>query len=146
MITDSSFSSFIPTLFLALARGLVLGSYVAKRAQVFYEWHKSLLHEAMPNLIMKWESKLGVQVNQYFLQRMKTRWGSCNLQAGRIRLNTKLVKKPRDLLEYVIVHEMAHLIEPNHSKGFVSLLDTHYHHWREVHAELNELPLAPEWW
>jgi predicted metal-dependent hydrolase len=118
----------------------------AKRAEIFHEWHKSLLHEVVPALIQKWELKLGIQVNSYFLQRMKTRWGSCNPEAGHIRLNTELVKKPKDLLEYVIVHEMAHLLEPTHSDRFVAILDRHYPNWHEARAELNELPLAAECW
>jgi predicted metal-dependent hydrolase len=118
----------------------------AKRAEIFHEWHKSLLHEVVPALIQKWEQKLGVKVNGYFLQRMKTRWGSCNPKAGHIRLNTELVKKPKDLLEYVIVHEMAHLLEPTHSDRFIAILDRHYPNWREARAELNELPLAAECW
>ena len=74
-------------------------------------------------LIRKWEAKLGVTVSGYFLQRMKTKWGGCNHRAGNIRLNTELVKKPKDLLEYVVVHEMLHLIEPTHSERFVALLE-----------------------
>jgi predicted metal-dependent hydrolase len=115
-----------------------------KRAAVIHEWHKRLLHEAVPPCIRKWEAKLGVKVNSYYLQRMKTKWGSCNSRAGNIRLNTELVKKPKDLLEYVIVHEMAHLLEPVHNEHFVALLDEHYPFWREARAELNELPLGAE--
>ncbi len=122
------------------------GSDHAKRASVVHEWHKSLLHELIPPLISKWEPKLGVRVAAYFLQRMKTKWGSCNHQAGHIRLNTELVKKPKDLVEYVIVHEMAHLLEPTHSDRFVALLDNHFPTWRESRAELNELPLTAEVW
>jgi predicted metal-dependent hydrolase len=118
----------------------------AKRAAVMHEWHKSLLHEVVPDLIRKWETKLGVVVQGYFLQRMKTKWGSCNHCAGYIRLNTELVKKPRDLLEYVIVHEMLHLVESTHSERFISLLNKHYPGWREARAELNDLPLAAESW
>lgn len=77
---------------------------------------------------------------------MKTKWGGCNPRVGTIRLNTELAKKPRDLLEYIIVHEMAHLIEPTHSQRFTALLDEHYPTWREARAELNELPLAAESW
>ena len=94
------------------------GSDQAKRASIIHEWHKSLLHEFIPPLIAKWELKLGVHVVAYFLQRMKTKWGSCNYNAGHIRLNTELVKKPKDLVEYVVVHEMVHLIEPTHSDRF----------------------------
>jgi predicted metal-dependent hydrolase len=122
------------------------GSDAQRRAEVLHEWHKSLLHEAIPPLIEKWEARLGVRVTGYFLQRMKTKWGSCNHRAGHIRLNTELVKKPKDLLEYVIVHEMAHLLEPKHSERFVAILDKHYPTWREARVELNELPLAAEEW
>ncbi len=122
------------------------GSRKEKREEVVHGWHKSLLHAAIPELIRKWEQKLGVEVAGYFLQRMKTKWGSCNHRARNIRLNTELVKKPKDLLEYVVVHEMAHLIAPTHSERFVALLDRHYPTWREARAELNELPLGAEVW
>jgi predicted metal-dependent hydrolase len=122
------------------------GSDAAKRAEVIHEWHKALLHEQVPLLIRRWERKLKVNVRGYFLQRMKTKWGSCNHRAGHIRLNTELVKKPKDLLEYVIVHEMAHFIEPTHSDRFIAILDKHYPSWREARAELNELPLTAEAW
>lgn len=122
------------------------GSSDTKRAEVMHQWHKELLHEAVPPLIRKWEPKLGVQVHGYFLQRMKTKWGGCNHRAGHIRLNTELVKKPGHLLEYVIVHEMAHLLEPTHSDRFLVILDKHYPTWREARAELNELPLTAEAW
>ena len=122
------------------------GSDQAKRAEIIHEWHKSLLHELIPRLIKKWEPKLGVNVVAYFLQRMKTKWGSCNNKAGHIRLNTELVKKPKDLIEYVHVHEMVHLIEPTHSDRFISILTDYYPSWREAKAELNDLPLAAEEW
>lgn len=122
------------------------GSDGLKRAQVMHEWHKSLLHGLVPDLIAQWESKLGVKVEGYFLQRMKTKWGSCNHLARHIRLNTELVKKPKDLLEYVIVHEMTHLLEPIHSERFVNILEHYYPTWREARAELNELPLAADLW
>ena len=113
-----------------------------RRSAVIHGWHKSLLHEAIPPLIRRWERRLGVKVHAYFLQRMKTKWGSCNHRAGHIRLNTELVKKPKDLLEYVIVHEMVHLLEPRHSDAFITLLDHHYPTWREARLELNQLPIA----
>jgi predicted metal-dependent hydrolase len=122
------------------------GSATAKREAVMHEWHKSLLHDVLPGLIMKWEPRLGVRVSSYFLQRMKTKWGGCNHRVRNIRLNTELVKKPKDLLEYVLVHEMIHLIEPKHSERFLALMSEHYPSWREARAELNELPLAAEAW
>jgi predicted metal-dependent hydrolase len=122
------------------------GSDAIRRAKVIHEWHKSILHEVVPRLIKKWELKLEVKVVDYFLQRMKTKWGSCNHKAGHIRLNTELVKKPKDLLEYVIVHEMVHLLEQKHSDRFMAILGEHYPTWREARAELNELPLTAEVW
>lgn len=122
------------------------GSDAAKRAEVMHEWHKGLLHQAVPALIAQWEPRLKLSVAGYFLQRMKTKWGSCNHQTRQIRLNTELVKKPKDLLEYVIVHEMAHLIEPTHSDRFIAILEAQYPTWREARAELNELPLGAEAW
>ena len=86
------------------------------------------------------------RVRAYFLQQMKTKWGSCNHKAGHIRLNTELVKKPRDLIEYVVVHEMLHLAVPTHSDRFILLLTEHFPTWRKARAELNELPLAAEEW
>jgi predicted metal-dependent hydrolase len=122
------------------------GSDAAKRAKVIHEWHKALLHQAVPTLIKKWECILKVEAHGYFLQRMKTRWGSCNHREGHIRLNTELVRKPKDLLEYVIAHEMVHLIEPTHNDRFIGILEKYYPTWREARAELNELPLTAEIW
>lgn len=122
------------------------GTPPEKRGEIVHAWHKELLHEAVPELIRHWEVQLGLKVNGYFLQRMKTRWGSCNPKAGHIRLNTELVKKPKDLLSYVVLHEMLHLIAPDHGEQFQALLDRHYPGWRETRAELNALPLAAEDW
>jgi predicted metal-dependent hydrolase len=122
------------------------GSSRTKRDEVMQEWHRALLHEEIPGLVRKWEARLGVRVAGYFLQRMKTKWGGCNHRARNIRINTELVKKPKDLLEYVIVHEILHLLEPRHSDRFVSLLQQCYPTWREARAELNDLPLRAEKW
>jgi predicted metal-dependent hydrolase len=109
-------------------------------------WHLALLHGAIPELIRKWEARIGVKVRGYFLQKMKTKWGSCNPRRATIRLNTELVKKPRDMLEYVIVHEMIHLIEPKHSQAFFKHLARLYPNWSVIRSELNELPLSAESW
>lgn len=122
------------------------GSSPERRAEVMHEWHKAMLHAIVPGLIRKWEAKLGVNASGYFLQRMKTKWGSCNPAKRRIRLNTELVKKPKDLLEYVVVHEMAHLLEPSHGDRFVAILERHWPQWRESRAELNSWPLGSEAW
>ena len=120
------------------------GSDRMKRASVVHDWHKALLHEQVPALIGRWAPRLRVRVAGYFLQRMRTKWGSCNHSARTIRLNTELVKKPRDLLEYVVVHELAHLRVPSHGERFVALLDEHYPNWRAARVDLNELPV-PDW-
>jgi|ERR1017187_7122011 predicted metal-dependent hydrolase len=122
------------------------GSSRAKREAVVHEWHKSLLHGAVRELIRRLEPKLGVEISEYFLQRMKTKWGGCNPRSRNIRLNTELVKKPKDLLEYVVVHEMLHLLEPTHNDRFIALMSKHYPAWREARAELNELPLGATVW
>jgi predicted metal-dependent hydrolase len=122
------------------------GSTRVTREAVVRSWHRALMHEEVPKLIQRWEPRLGVDVAGYFLQRMKTKWGSCNHRARNIRLNTELVKKPKDLLEYVVVHEMLHLLAPGHSKQFLAMLTRHYPGWREARAELNELPLGAVAW
>ncbi len=122
------------------------GSDRLARGRVMHEWHKSLLHREVPPILERWESRLKVRVSAYFLQRMRTKWGSCNVQARNIRLNTQLVKKPKDVLEYVVVHEMLHLLVPTHSERFVALMSEHYPMWKEARAELNSLPIADERW
>lgn len=122
------------------------GSDAERRAGVLHDWHRALLHGVVPAIIAKWEARLGVTVTTYFVQRMKTKWGGCNRRNRTIRLNTELVKKPRDLLEYVVVHELAHLLEPTHGPRFIALLDAHYPSWRDARAELNALPLSAEKW
>jgi predicted metal-dependent hydrolase len=113
-----------------------------KKISFFYEWQKGLLHTFIQGMIAKWEIILKVKVDAYFVQKMKTRWGSCNHAARHIRLNTELVKKPKDLVEYVIVHEMIHLLEPTHNERFITLMTQYYPNWREARLELNELPLS----
>jgi len=118
------------------------------RARIMHSWHLRLLHDIVPSLIRKWESRIGVEVRRYYLQRMRTKWGSCNFVRKTIRLNTELVKKPRDLLEYIVVHEMVHLLEPTHSSRFFTLLSEHYPKWAEARCDLNELPipaLSTDW-
>jgi predicted metal-dependent hydrolase len=117
------------------------GSDRKKRVEVFQHWEREQLHAVIPAMISKWEAKLGVKVRGYFLQRMKTKWGSCNPKAHTLRINTELVKKPRDLLEYVLVHEMAHILVPNHKGPFAALMNKHYPTWENARAELNALPL-----
>lgn len=122
------------------------GTSLQRREAVFYAWQKSVLHGFLKEAISKWEAAMGVKASNYFVQKMKTKWGSCNHKTKTIRLNTELVKKPKDLVEYVIVHELAHLIEPTHNERFVAILHKFYPGWQEARMELNELPLGwVEW-
>jgi predicted metal-dependent hydrolase len=113
------------------------GADTAKRAAALHAWHRKVLQEALPPLLRTWELRMNVRLTGYSLRRMKTRWGTCNHRAGHIRLNTELVTRPSHLLEYVLVHELAHLIVPNHGPRFVSLMNAHYPNWRQARAELN---------
>ena len=110
------------------------------RGQLLIEWYRARLKEAMPPLVAKWEAVVGVQVAEWRIKRMRTRWGSCNPQARRIWVNLELAKRPARCLEYVIVHEMVHLLERRHNARFYAFLDEFYPAWREVRAELKEPP------
>lgn len=109
-------------------------------------WYRQLLRAAVPPLIAAWEQRLKVTVNGFYVQQMKTRWGSCKPAAGTIRLNTELAKKPRECLDYVVLHEMAHLIEPAHGPRFVALMDRHMPGWPGTRKLLNQLPARHERW
>ena len=117
-----------------------------RRHAVLEAWYRDLLKEAVPTLIAKWEPRMGVNVRRFYVQRMKTKWGSCNPEKRSIRLNTELARKPRECLEYLVVHEMAHLIERTHGQRFVTLMDQLLPNWRTLRAELNTFPLAHSEW
>lgn len=122
------------------------GTDEAKRQAIVARWHRDQVRAAVPTLIAKWEPRIGVSVAQFFVQKMKTKWGSCNAESRNIRLNSELAKKPRACLEYVLVHEMTHLLEPTHNARFRALLDEFLPHWRSGRDELNCAPLAHEDW
>jgi len=122
------------------------GTGVAKRREILEEWHRGQLREAIPVLVEKWQRLMGVRVSRFFVQRMKTKWGSCNHQAGTIRINTDLARKPKECLEYIIVHEMAHLIEPTHNERFTALMDRFLPKWQSRRESLNRLPVRHESW
>ena len=89
---------------------------------------------------------MGITVQRFFVQRMKTKWGSCNHRTGSIRLNTDLAKKPRDCLEYIVVHEMVHLLESTHNERFIALMDRFMPKWQSMRDILNQLPVRHEDW
>lgn len=105
------------------------------------EWLRQELKKALPPLLEKWQPIMGVQVKKFFIQKMKTRWGSCNYTQGNVRFNSELAKKPPECLECVVVHELAHLLEPSHNARFHSLMSQFMPNWKLIKAELNRLPI-----
>lgn len=122
------------------------GTSPSKRAELLDAWYRAQIREALPAIVAKWEPLLGVKVERCFVQRMKTRWGSCNPSTRSIRLNTDLAKKPRECLEYVAVHEMVHLLEPTHNSRFLALMDRFLPRWHFHRDTLNRLPVRHEHW
>lgn len=122
------------------------GTPTPKRAQLMEEWYRLQVRAAVPPLVSRWASAVGVPVPRVFVQRMKTRWGSCNPRLGTIRLNTELARKPPECLEYLVVHELAHLREPTHGPRFVALMDRLLPSWPVVRERLNRLPVRHEEW
>lgn len=116
------------------------------RDALLQRWLRARLKAAIPGLIATWEPILGVTVRDWRVRKMKTRWGSCNIDAGRIWLNLELAKKPGGCLEYVLVHELVHLLERHHNERFVALMDRFFPHWRALRDQLNRSPLAHEDW
>ena len=122
------------------------GAVMEKREAVVSAWYREQLRVAMSPLIARWELLLGVRADRIFVQRMKTKWGSCTPRRRSIRLNSELAKKPRECLEYVIVHELVHLLEPSHNARFVSMMDKFMPQWHQHRNELNRIPLAHQEW
>lgn len=114
------------------------GSTQEKRAEILREWYRDELKQILPPLISKWEQLLSVQVAHWEVKQMKTLWGSCNHRTKRIIFNLELIKKPPQCIEYIVVHELTHLLERLHNKRFTSILDMHLPHWRQIKDELNE--------
>lgn len=114
--------------------------------EVLDAWYRQQLRDAIPALLAKWEPLLKVKVKRVFVQRMKTKWGSCTPASSYIRLNTDLAKKPIECLEYIVVHELMHLLEPTHNERFQGLMDLHLPHWRLLRKRLNSLPVRHENW
>ena len=122
------------------------GTDQAAREAIVATWYRQLLKSEVPPLVAAWEPRLRVTVNGFYVQQMKTKWGGCNPTARTLRLNTELAKKPKACLEYIIVHEMSHLLEPTHGPKFLALMDRFMPAWRETRALLNSLPARHECW
>lgn len=122
------------------------GTDRARCEAVLDAWYRGQVMEKASPLIAKWEKQLNVKVRRVFVRRMRTKWGSCNHRAGTIRLNSDLAKKPRSCLEYIVLHEMAHLIEPTHNAHFRSLMDRFMPNWAARRELLNRLPVRHYDW
>lgn len=117
-----------------------------RKEDVVAAWYREQLRIVMSPLIAKWEALISVKANRIFVQRMKTKWGSCNPRRRSVRLNSELAKKSPECLEYVIVHELVHLLEPTHNQRFVALIDKFMPQWRQFRDELNRQPLSHAEW
>lgn len=117
-----------------------------KKQAIVAQFYREQIKAAVPSLLARWVPVLGVTVDGFYVQQMKTKWGSCNPRARAIRINTELAKKPQHCLEYIIVHEMVHFLERHHGGRFVSLMDMFIPQWRLHRNELNGYPLAHEHW
>lgn len=122
------------------------GSDTHERERVLTNWYRRQLKEEITPLIAKWEEIIGVQVAKWGVKQMKTKWGTCNIEASRIWLNLELIKKPAHCLEYIIVHEMVHLLERHHNERFMMYMNRFMPLWQHYREELNRAPLGHETW
>lgn len=122
------------------------GTSAEQRERVLHRWYRNQLHSLIPELLRKWQIALNVEVSDYRIRRMKTRWGTCNASARRIWINLELAKKPPRCIEYIVAHEVMHLLEKDHNDRFRALLDRHFPDWKQIRAELNQMPLSHQAW
>ena len=123
-----------------------VGSTLEQREKVLTEWYRRQLKDQIPSLIDKWQKIIGIKVNDWGIKKMKTKWGTCTIASCRIWLNLELAKKPEHCLEYIIVHEMIHLIERNHTDRFVAYMNKFMPQWHLYKEELNRSMLSHEIW
>lgn len=117
-----------------------------QRQSIVNEWYRTFLKKLIQPLIEKWEAQIGVTVDDWQVKQMKTKWGTCNIEKKRIWINLELAKKPIACLEYIVVHEMIHLLERHHNDRFLALLEKYMPHWKLYKDELNRLPVSHGEW
>jgi predicted metal-dependent hydrolase len=117
-----------------------------KRKEILEEWYRNQLKELVRKQINKWEDIMNVQTNDFGIKKMRTKWGTCNIEAKRIWINLELAKKPIQCIDYIIVHELTHLMERNHNSKFVAIMDNYLPNWKELKVELNKLPVSHTEW
>jgi len=139
-----------PSVVIKNKRKLVLSvktkSTLIKRKQVMQDWYRNELKNILRDLIEKWQKKIGVEASHWGIRRMKTRWGTCDEKTKRIWFNLELIKKPESCIQYIVVHELIHLLERKHNDKFVGLMDKYLPKWRSEKDELNQLILSYEKW
>jgi predicted metal-dependent hydrolase len=113
----------------------------AKRHEVLTEWYRMELKKQIPPIIEKWEKILNVKVTDWQVKQMKTKWGSCNIEKKRLWINLEMAKKPKHCLDYIVLHEMVHLLVRHHNEQFLYYMDRYLPNWRQIKMELNKLPL-----
>ena len=118
----------------------------AQRERVFSAWYREHLSEVLSSLIAKWEKKIAVRAHESVIKKMKTKWGSCNIENRRILINLELAKKSERCLEYIVAHELIHLLERLHNDRFLSLMNKFMPNWKKYRDELNRMPLAHAEW
>lgn len=111
-----------------------------EREKVFVEWYRQELKKVLYTMALQCEKRTGIHANEFRIKNMKTKWGTCNINKQRIWINLQLAKKPMDCLEYVIIHELTHLLEKNHTKRFYKLLEEFYPTWKEAKKRLDRMP------
>jgi len=117
-----------------------------KKQEIFNEWYREQLKKLIPKMIHLWEKKIGVTVNAFGVKQMKTKWGTCNREEKKIWLNLELAKKPLQCLEYIVVHEMVHILERKHNEIFLNYMNKFMPNWKAYKQELNRLPVSHTDW
>lgn len=117
-----------------------------KKKKVLAEWYRQRLKNIIPGIIAEYESIMKVNIDEFAIKRMKTRWGTCNIKAKRIWINLELAKKPKECIEFIVVHEMTHLLERLHNERFTAYMDKFLPKWRFFKEELSRIPLRHENW
>ncbi|MBI3251495.1 MAG: M48 family metallopeptidase [Candidatus Andersenbacteria bacterium] len=140
----------VPAVFLKGKNKIILQvrpkSTIAKRHEVITEWYRKQLYLVVEDLMKKWQEKIGVETSYWGIKQMKTRWGTCNHKSSRILINLELAKKPLVCVEYVVAHELLHVIEKKHNDKFVGLMTKYIPKWKSIKDELNGFVLSHEVW
>ena len=122
------------------------GTSITRRKEILQSWYRQQLRTLVPQYIAKLEKKMNIKVAEIRIRKMKTKWGTCNPKANRIWLNTELAKKPIESIEYILIHEMVHLLERKHNEIFIAYMDKFSPKWKHLREELNRSPLGHVEW